>query len=485
MRSFQTTKNYRSFHYFELMVLTVFAMTVSPAVPVGADTTSADSSSLGAGGGGSTPMLKGSAEDKERMRQSVKLMLDAPARPPAPLSQPTPRPSLSGSVYTPPSLSGSASSRPPLSGSASFVPFFPAKPHFVQPYKPPYLWGATPPPPFRPRPMFTPRATPSWNYTLTPSNGIMTWGAGYNTSIVAQPRFSSSLDTNINWSNHKVSGNRIDAQQQAPSAPQLKATALILPEAKVAPPTTWDEWYERVAHAIYEQWKQQTTVGAGNSIVLITAYRTHDVDCKIVDFSPAADVKRDLGAETRFRDASLRSVTSLNRDPVWEFPVSEHPPKKIVFDMQFKHGVGETGGCEVVHMQDNKALGAEQDGGDAKNLNAAEKAEQLAATLGITVSPGPCEDKRKALLGSIAVANDKGIGINTYVAAFQAIDKSVTSGTAESEISEKVASLQSTLDEQFKRSEVMKTEQLGPPVAGFRSPTRPQFQNQRRRRNRF
>jgi hypothetical protein len=422
--------------------------------------------------------LNGSAEDKEHMQQSVKLFLDPPARPPAPLFQPTPP--------TPPRLplSGTASVQPPLSSGTSYTPVPIARPRFV-PYNPPPLWGTAVPPPFRPpfRPMFVPPPQPRWNYTLTPRNGIMTWGPGYSTAIVPPSHFSS-LETNLNWSNQKVNANRIGLQQP-PAMPQLKAIEMTLPEAKVAPPANWDEWYERVAHAIYGQWKQQSAVGPGNATVLITAYRTHDVDCKIEDFTPAADVKRDLNAETRFRDASLRSVSSLSRDPLWEFPIGQNQPKKIVFDMQFKHGVGEAAGCEVVHMHDIKAIGAQQEGGDGNKQSDAERGEQLAAALGMTVSPGPCQDKRKALLSNIGLAKEKGIGVTTYVAAFKAVDQSVTSGAAEADIAEKVASLQSTLDEQFKRSDIMKTEQLGPPVKGYRAPASVYRRNPGRSRRAF
>jgi hypothetical protein len=470
MRSFPTIKHHSSSIFPELMFLIVFGLMVSPAVPACADTTAAGSPSSSDGSG--SKLLNGSAEDKERMQQSVKLFLDPPTRPPAPKFQPTPPPPplvpLSGSVTGQPPLGGTVVGHPPLSGGTSFIPVPLPRPHFVAP-----LWGTAVPPPFRPpfRPMFVPPAPPRWNYTLTPRNGIMTWSPGYSTAIVPPSHFSS-LETNLNWSNKNVNASRIGLQQP-PAMPQLKAIEMTLPEAKVPPPANWDEWYERVAHAIYGQWKQQTAVGPGTSTVLITAYRTHDVDCKIEDFTPAADVKRDLNAETRFRDASLRSVSSLSRDPLWEFPVSQKTPKMIVFDMQFKHGVGEAAGCEVVHIHDNKTPSAQQDGSDGKGLSDAAKGEQLAADLGMKVSPGPSEDKRKALLGSIAVAKEKGIGITTYVAAFKALDQSVTSGAAEADITEKVASLQSTLDEQFKRSDIMKTEQLGPPVAGSHWHTRP------------
>lgn len=75
------------------------------------------------------------------------------------------------------------------------------------------------------------------------------------------------------------------------------------------------------------------------------------------------------------------------------------------------------------------------------------------------------------------------MGIAAYVSAFQAIDQSVKSGATEGEITDKVASLKTTLDEQFKRGDVMKTEQLGPPVAGSRWTGWSSHSSPRRRRN--
>jgi hypothetical protein len=82
-----------------------------------------------------------------------------------------------------------------------------------------------------------------------------------------------------------------------------------------------------------------------------------------------------------------------------------------------------------------------------------------------TVSPGPGEAQRKALLGRIMEAKAKGIGITNYMMAFQALDESAKSGAASADIIKRVDSLNVSLDEQFKRSAVLKVQKLPPPVA--------------------
>jgi hypothetical protein len=106
---------------------------------------------------------------------------------------------------------------------------------------------------------------------------------------------------------------------------------------------------------MYGQWTQNS-VGPGTSTLLITVYRGHDVDCKVISFEEAPGAKRDANQESIFREASLKAVTSLNGDNVWEFPVSKNPPKKITFDMEFSHAVGATSGCKVIHMHDDSSM---------------------------------------------------------------------------------------------------------------------------------
>jgi hypothetical protein len=88
-----------------------------------------------------------------------------------------------------------------------------------------------------------------------------------------------------------------------------------------------------------------------------------------------------------------------------------------------------------------------------------------------TVSPGPGEAQRKALLGKIMEAKAKGIGITNYLMAFQALDQSVKSGGSSTDILKRVDSLNSSLDEQFKRSAILKVQKPAPPVTASREAT--------------
>ena len=97
-------------------------------------------------------------------------------------------------------------------------------------------------------------------------------------------------------------------------------------------------------------------MAAVGGTLLITVYRGHDVDCKVISFEEAPGADRNATQESIFREASLKAVSSLNGDDVWEFPLSKNPPKKVTFDMQFKHAVGETQGCKVIHMHDDNSM---------------------------------------------------------------------------------------------------------------------------------
>src|ERR1700733_8454475 len=88
-----------------------------------------------------------------------------------------------------------------------------------------------------------------------------------------------------------------------------------------------------------------------------------------------------------------------------------------------------------------------------------------AASSETTISPGPGESQRKALLGRIMEAKAKGIGIANYITAFQSLDESVKSGGTSADILKRVDSLNLSLDEQFKRSAILKVQKLPPPVA--------------------
>jgi hypothetical protein len=202
----------------------------------------------------------------------------------------------------------------------------------------------------------------------------MTYGSGYAVRKgVVQPRIlSTHANLSLSFPNTQVAVQQTNLQllqtnrhvvNWAPPAVQLKATQLsLVPEkrpARLAPPINWQEWYLRVAHAVYAEWRANAE-GPGKATLLITVYNTQNVDCKVIDFAPAAGAARNVTAETAFRESALRCITGLDGDQIWQFPVAAIRPKKIVFDMQFDHAVGATPGCAVIHTHSNAAMRALQ-----------------------------------------------------------------------------------------------------------------------------
>ena len=322
---------------FRVAACFAVSMTVclSTQIIFAADSSSAKSSTL----------LKTSAKDDEQMNQSVKVMVaPPPSTMPSALKRATLREVYRGyQPPPPPKIDASASAAPEKSLHERLHSIF-----------------------AQPAPSKT-SAPLKWDYTATPSNGVMNWAPGYSVTELPRPvqrRAETSMQFSTNQSrmnalmearNKQLKAQRA-VQQVLPGPTEMKATQLALPKAKALPPTTnWEQWYSRVARAIYEQWKQNS-VGPGEATVLITAYNTHDVDCRITDFTAAEDVKRDAATETRFKQAALSAVSSLSGDDIWSFPLARTTPKKVSFDMQFKHAVGEKNGCQVVHVHDESQI---------------------------------------------------------------------------------------------------------------------------------
>lgn len=92
-------------------------------------------------------------------------------------------------------------------------------------------------------------------------------------------------------------------------------------------------------------------------------------------------------------------------------------------------------------------------------------AAAAAANDGPLVEPGPAEARRTALVMRIFNAKSQGIGIDAYLNAFAMLENSVKSGETEANLNKRIDSLNSSLDDQLKRSAVLKTQRPAPPVA--------------------
>lgn len=95
----------------------------------------------------------------------------------------------------------------------------------------------------------------------------------------------------------------------------------------------------------------------------------------------------------------------------------------------------------------------------------ASAATAAAANDGPLVEPGPAEAKRTALVLRIFNAKAQGIGIDAYLNAFAMLENSVKTGETEANLNKRIDSLNSSLDDQMKRSAVLKTQRPAPPVA--------------------
>jgi hypothetical protein len=299
-------------------------------------------------------VLNGAVQDKEKMGASVKLLLTpAPVAKPLPVVQPTPFRSSAEQFF------GSAKYWPRSASSAinMMVPQSNARhnlliDHHLR-FDPPFPRQLS-----RRIPVEIVTAKPGqWNYPATPRNGIMIWSPEYATKYLWQPA-SSSRKISLSFSS---SGARFLNEQRAhasvmnyatpsPAPLELHAVQQMLPVKHAPAPANWNLWYERVARTVYAQWAQNTSLGPGKALLQLTVYASRNVQVKVVDFNRAAGADQNAPAENRFREASLKAITVLEGADVWTFPACAGNLKRVAFDMELNHAVGEAPGCSVAQV---------------------------------------------------------------------------------------------------------------------------------------
>lgn len=88
----------------------------------------------------------------------------------------------------------------------------------------------------------------------------------------------------------------------------------------------------------------------------------------------------------------------------------------------------------------------------------------------IKLVPGVLEAERGSLLKKILVAEEAGVGVKNYLTAFKYIESLTEKGADASVISPRLSSINTSLDEQLKRSRILKTQKLPPPIAASSPP---------------
>jgi hypothetical protein len=71
---------------------------------------------------------------------------------------------------------------------------------------------------------------------------------------------------------------------------------------------------------------------------------------------------------------------------------------------------------------------------------------------------GPLLEKRKLVLSRIQAAKKQGTGISGYMAEYARIEQMVKNGEPEANYADRLSSLQNGVDEQLKRSQMLKTQ---------------------------
>lgn len=83
---------------------------------------------------------------------------------------------------------------------------------------------------------------------------------------------------------------------------------------------------------------------------------------------------------------------------------------------------------------------------------------------------GPFLKEREELKEKIEIARSNGVGVKNYLAAFTYIESMVKNNAEEEEIARRLDALSNSLDEQFKRSKILKIQKLPPPIAASSPP---------------
>ncbi len=193
--------------------------------------------------------------------------------------------------------------------------------------------------------------------------GVVTWAPGYEVSIMVPGYKKETLGGQ--WSapvgnpsgllaeagRLKTGGGEFAEPVVAQQEP-LKANALLLPSLNATVAPSWDDWYHRVAGAIYARW-QSVDVGPGVATVRVTVSQDRALSAQVEDFQPADSVARNVDAETNFKQCALNAVQLVKQYEIPKFPENADLPR-VTFDLEMKRNVESRPGFDVAGDTKNK-----------------------------------------------------------------------------------------------------------------------------------
>ncbi|HIA54750.1 MAG TPA: hypothetical protein EYN91_22145 [Candidatus Melainabacteria bacterium] len=198
--------------------------------------------------------------------------------------------------------------------------------------------------------------TPGGLLTHTQSrSGVVTYAPGYEVSIMVPGyrketlggQYSAATNNGLLAHAGKLTpgGGGEFAEPVVAQETPLHADALLLPSLNATVAPTWNDWYHRVAGAIYARW-QSVDVGPGVATVRVTVTKDRNLSAQVEDFLPADNVARNVDSETNFKQCALNAVELVKQYEIPRFPENADLPR-VTFDLEMKRNVESRPGFDV------------------------------------------------------------------------------------------------------------------------------------------
>lgn len=111
--------------------------------------------------------------------------------------------------------------------------------------------------------------------------------------------------------------------------------------------TDWPQWYREVGKTIYTRW-QTANVCPGAAKMEVTVMADHNISARVLDYTAAPDMARDIPMETQFRETAVQIVNHIGFFEIPDFP--SPGTDKVVFEIDLKRSVDGPTGVSFVGM---------------------------------------------------------------------------------------------------------------------------------------